>query len=135
MKQSVKLVVMFMALAAISSCVDLNWDEKEQERENNSFFAKMVGRIDPDHTWNLSKEGSVTISTASATDVKIYSFDGKSYRLLASKNIDGTEKINFDIFCGINEVYVENRSTGAVRKASLGSSVSFAGTRSYGASS
>ncbi len=134
MKQSVKLVMMFMALAAITSCVDLNWDEKKQENANNSFFAKMVGRIDPNHTWNLSKESSVTISTASATDVKIYSFDGKSYRLLASKNIDGTEKINFDIFCGINEVYVENRSTGAVRKASLGSSVSFSGTRSVDSS-
>ena len=121
--------MMFMALAAISSCVDLNWDEKKQENANNSFFAKMVGRIDPDHTWNLSKEGSVTISTASATDVKIYSFDGKSYRLLASKNIDGTEKINFDIFCGINEVLVENQINGDLRKVALGGNASFNGTR------
>lgn len=130
MKQTVKLVVMFMALAAISSCVDLNWDEKKQENANNSFFAKMVGRIDPDHTWNLSKEGSVTISTASATDVKIYSFDGKSYRLLASKNIDGTEKINFDIFCGINEVLVEDQKTGARKTVALGGNASFSSTRS-----
>lgn len=132
MKQSVKLVMMFMALAAVTSCVDLNWDEKEQERENNSFFAKLVGRIDQNHTWNLAKEGSVTVSTASPSEIRIFTVDNGKTRLVADKTIDGTEKLNFDVTYGVNNVYVENRSTGAVRKINLGSSVNFAGTRSYG---
>ena len=73
MKQSVKFFMMILAVAAVSSCVDLNWDEKKQENANNSFFAKMVGRIDPDHTWNLAKEGSVTVSTASPSEIRIFS--------------------------------------------------------------
>ena len=134
MKQSVKLVMMFMALAAVTSCVDLNWDEKEQERENNSFFAKLVGRIDQNHTWNLAKEGSVTVSTASPSEIRIFTVDNGKTRLVADKTIDGTEKLNFDVTYGVNNVYVENRSTGAVRKINLGSSVNFAGTRSVDSS-
>lgn len=132
MKQSVKLVVMFMALAAISSCVDLNWDEKKQENANNSFFAKMVGRIDPDHTWNLAKEGSVTVSTASPSEIRIFSVENGRNKLVATKSVDGKQKITFDVTYGVSKVYVEDRNTGAVRKIDLGSSVSFAGTRSYG---
>lgn len=130
MKKSVKFVMLMMAVAAVSSCVDLNWDEKKQENANNSFFSKMVGRIDPDHLWNLAKEGSVTVSTASATEIKVYSFNGKSYKLLADKTVDGSEKISFDVFSGINEVLVEDQKTGARKTVALGGNASFSSTRS-----
>ena len=128
-------VLKLLAIAlCMVSCVNLEWDEKKQENINNSYFSKMVGHIDPSHNWNLSKEGTVYVSTSEPSEIRVYTGNDVS-SLTAVKTVDGEGKISFDIRYGIDKVYVENRKSGEVKVAHLGSEVGFTGTRSYGGNS
>lgn len=115
-----------MVLAAaisVSSCMDLGLDPNNI---NNTSFGQMVGgNVDPEQDWNLAQQASVSVTVPTESTVRVYAFDGRNYRIVASKKISGTQNILFDVIDGYDDLIVVNFNNGAIKKTKVGGSVDF----------
>lgn len=80
----------------LASCGLETFEETPEDTYNKSFI-KEFGMIDSEQDWNLATRASVTVTTATPAEVKVYAlFDGK-YKLVADYNdVSGTQLIEFD---------------------------------------
>lgn len=121
LKMSVAMV--FAAAICVSSCMDLGLDPNNI---NNTSFGQMVGgNVDPEQDWNLAQQASVSVTVPTESTVRVYAFDGRNYRIVASKKISGTQNILFDVIDGYDDLIVVNFNNGAIKKTKVGGSVDF----------
>jgi len=74
----------------------------------------------------MATQGSVTVTTGSATNIKVYALVDGTYRLVADyADVTGTQTITFDLPKGVEDIKVENPTYSF--KAKVGDTVSFVG--------
>lgn len=97
--------------------------EADKEAYTKAFVSKF-GAIDPKQDWNMAMRGSVTVTTSSATEVKVYAPSDDEYRLVGDfGNVIGTETLEFDIRRGVTDLIVS--ANGKSIQTTVGQAVSF----------
>lgn len=70
-------------------------------------FIKQFGVFDSSHDWNMATHGSVAVTTASPTNVKVYAVvDGKRYIFAKRSDVTGNQTIEFDIPKNVDKLIV-----------------------------
>ena len=118
------LVPVAVALLTLVGCSDYDNDFGSFDYEYKKGFVEAFGEIDEEQDWNLAERSTVTVTTSSAKDIKIYSEEEGTYTLLANyRGISGTETLSFDILEGVKTIIVSNGETAL--RSFVGGSVSF----------
>lgn len=120
-------------LLTLTACSDYDNGYTEQQLNFIRDFKNIYGDIDPTQDWNLAERASVTVTTTSPSNIKIYARYDSRYTLVANyTNVSGTQTLGFDIIEGTNEVLVSDGQM--AYKAKVGESVEFGkGTRTINA--
>ena len=116
-------------LLTLTACSDYDNGYTEQQLNFIRDFKNIYGDIDPTQDWNLAERASVTVTTTSPSNIKIYARYDSRYTLVANyTNVSGTQTLGFDIIEGTNDVLVSDGQM--AYKAKVGESVEFGkGTR------
>lgn len=127
-----KLLPIFLSAAActfgLSGCSDYDNGYTSNEIQYKQSFKETFGKIDPTQDWNLATRATVTVTTNSSTNVKIYALTDGKYKLVADyADVTGTKELGFDVREDVTDLMVTNGSTSV--KAKVGESVSFGTTR------
>lgn len=115
----------------LAGCICLAACQLEDQEEPaieayTKAFVKEFGLIDPEQDWNMATQGSVTVTTGAATNIKVYALIDGNYRLVADyADVTGTETITFDLPKGVEDIKVESPTYSF--KAKVGDTVSFVG--------
>lgn len=122
---------MLTALAVafvVVSCSDYDNGYTSNEIQYKQSFKETFGQIDPTQDWNLATRATVTVTTNSSTNVKIFALTDGTYKLVADyADVTGTKELGFDVREDVADLMVTNGSTAV--KAKIGESVSFGATR------
>ncbi len=111
-------------MASVTSC-QVDEIETPAEELYAREFIKNFGLVDPDHNWSVAKQGTVTVSPASATDVKIYAIvDGKTLLVGDYADVTGTHTLTFDVPQSVEKVLV--KTDGFFEEVALGSTIDIA---------
>lgn len=111
-------------MASVTSC-QVDEIETPAEELYAREFIKNFGLVDPDHNWSVAKQGTVTVSPASATDVKIYAIvDGKTLLVGDYADVTGTRTLTFDVPQSVEKVLV--KTDGFFEEVALGSTIDIA---------
>lgn len=126
-------ILVLTGVMCLSACALEEQTEPAEEAYTKAFI-KEFGLIASDQDWNMATQGSVTVNTGSATNVKIYALVDGTYRLVGNyADVTGTQTLTFDIPKGVEDIRVENPTYSFNVK--VGETVSFVGTRGMVASS
>lgn len=117
------------AAIAISFVACTNSDLRKPDINSTSFGVMVGGSVDPEHTFNVSEQQSVTVSVESESLVRVYANVGHANKLVVSKKINGTEPIYFDAMPDVKKVTVLNMNGGQFRNSNVGETVSFVQSR------
>ena len=91
------------------ACSDYDNGYNESAIQFTEEFKKAYGDIDPEQDWNLAERASVTVSTQSESNIKIYAQNGNEYAIVANyKGVSGTRVLGFDVVEGITNVIVSD---------------------------
>ena len=111
-----------MALS-VASCSDYDNGYNEAAIKFTEQFKKTFGDIDPEQDWNLAERATVTVSTMTESEVKIYAKVGNEYTLVGDYvGVNGTRMLGFDIVEGTTEIMVSDGKT-AVKTTPNGTAV------------
>ena len=100
-----------VGVVAISlvACSDYDNGYNESAIQFTEEFKKAYGDIDPEQDWNLAERASVTVSTQSESNIKIYAQNGNEYAIVANyKGVSGTRVLGFDVVEGVTDVIVSD---------------------------
>ena len=123
------ILTLMAALFALASCSDFDNGYTEQQLNYIRSFREIYGDIDHTQDWNFAERASVTVTTTSPSDIKVYaSCDGR-YTLVAHyKGVSGTQTLAFDVVEGTSDVLVSDGQM--AHKTKVGGCVEFGmGTR------
>jgi len=119
---------LFCIATVLCSCQDEDFGFTADQIRYNGEFAKQVGSIDQNQDFNLATRSSITVTTATDSDIKIFMKSGSSWSLVADyKHVLGTRQLEFDVIKGTKEVCVTDGKQAIC--SPLGSSAVFSGTR------
>lgn len=117
----------FVALSLVG-CSDYDNGYTEQQISFIQGFKDVFGEIDHTQDWNLAERGNVTVTTSKPSRIKIYAKNFGSYRLVGDyEDVSGTRTLGFDMIEGTTSILVSDGGTS--QKTTVGSAVTFAGTR------
>ncbi|MCH5175419.1 MAG: hypothetical protein J1F40_05995 [Prevotellaceae bacterium] len=109
-------------------CSDYDNDYTEQQLKFIQGFKDVFGEIDHSNDWNLAEQGSVTVTTAQTSRVKIYAKTFGTYKIVGDyEDVSGTQTLTFDMVEGTTDIMVSDGI--ATQKAKVGDAVTFSGTR------
>lgn len=115
------LLLMCGGMTITSSCATDPIMPSKTELYNREFI-KNFGVFDRANDWNYSNKASVTVTTPSPTDIKIYAnVNGKRYLFGTFLGVDGTKELAVDVPKGITSLIVKANGKDIV--ASVGSKV------------
>lgn len=127
------LLLAATALWGLTACSDYDngYDEKKISFEKE--FVNAFDDIDPDQDWNMAERAFVTVTTGSASRVKIYALLGGTYCIVGDySNVSGTRELGFDMLEGTESIMVSDGRT-AVQTTPGGTADLTQGTRTvYG---
>lgn len=119
--------------AMMSSCskdTDL-YDQNSTLKSYEKNWTDTFGEVAADQDWNLATRGSVTVTTPSATEVKVYIVGDDRYTLVADYNdVLGTQTLEFDMPKGSSKLMVNTPSTSFT--TTVGGNVDFSTTKTRG---
>lgn len=120
-----------MALV-VASCSDYDNGFTESAIRFTEEFRKAYGDIDPEQDWNLAERATVTVTTMSESEVKIYALRGDEYVIVGDyEGVKGTRVLGFDMVEGTTNIMVTDGET--AEQTVPGGVVTFGGTRTvYG---
>lgn len=99
-------LVYIAILTGMVSCTLEQYEEPAEETYTKTFI-KEFGLIDTNQDWNMAMRQSVTVNTATSSEVKIFSIDNGSYTLVGDySDVMGQQTLNFDLLRGSSEVLV-----------------------------
>lgn len=129
MKHFISTMLTALAVASVVvSCSDYDNGYTSNEIQYKQSFKETFGQIDPTQDWNLATRATVTVTTNSSTNVKIFALTDGTYKLVADyADVTGTKELGFDVREDVTDLMVTNGSTAV--KAKIGESVSFGATR------
>ena len=94
---------------SLVACSDYDNGYNESAIQFTEEFKKAYGDIDPEQDWNLAERASVTVSTQTQSDIKIYAQNGNEYAIVANyKGVSGTRVLGFDVVEGVTDVIVSD---------------------------
>ncbi len=94
---------------SLVACSDYDNGYNESAIQFTEEFKKAYGDIDPEQDWNLAERASVTVSTQTQSDIKIYAQNGNEYAIVANyEGVSGTRVLGFDVVEGITNVIVSD---------------------------
>lgn len=115
------LLLMCVGMTITSSCATDPIMPSKTELYNREFI-KNFGVFDRSNDWNYSNKASVTVTTPSPTDIKIYAnVNGKRYLFGTFLGVDGTKELAVDVPKGITSLIVKAKGKDIV--AAVGSKV------------
>lgn len=127
------LLLAATALWGLTACSDYDngYDEKKISFEKE--FVNAFDDIDPEQDWNMAERAFVTVTTGSASRVKIYALLGGTYCIVGDySNVSGTRELGFDMLEGTESIMVSDGRT-AVQTTPGGTADLTQGTRTvYG---
>lgn len=119
-KKTLSLLLTAMALAA---CSDHDNGYTEEQISYIQNYKDVFGTVDTSNDWNAVEQGSVTVTTAQSTRVKVYANTFGTYNLVADyEGVAGTQALSFDMLEGTEYLIVSDGSQAVA--VSPGSSVS-----------
>ncbi len=112
----------------VASCSDYDNGYNEQAIKFQEEFRKAYGDIDPEQDWNLAERASVTVSTQTESNIKIYAIRGNEFAIVGDyEGVQGTRMLGVDLVEGANLLYVTDGRT--AQKCAPGDVVRFGTTR------
>lgn len=109
MHNTVRTVLAMTILSVMSSCTMDEIVIPADELYTREFI-KSYGVIDPNHDWSVLKKSSITVTTPTQADVRVYVRDnnGKTTLVAHYREVEGTETIHFDVPKETEVVYVQS---------------------------
>lgn len=124
MKISKTLLPVVAVAALFSGCQDEDFGYEAKDIKYRNEFKAAFGDIDPNQTWNFATRASVTVSTMSDSNIKIYAKNNGRYNLVGDyAHVSGTKTLGVDVVAGTQELIVTNGSQSQV--TTVGGAVSF----------
>lgn len=124
MKISKTLLPAVAVAALFSGCQDEDFGYEARDIKYQKEFKAAFGDIDPNQTWNLATRASVTVSTMSDSNIKIYANRNGRYILVGDyANVSGTQTLGVDVVAGTQELLVTNGSQSQL--TTVGGAVTF----------
>lgn len=109
------LALSLLTLAAaglLQSCKEDKLSSPDANEIYTRDFIKQFGVPDPSHTYNMAVQGSVTVTTASPTDYKVYAVvSGKRYLFADYQAVSGTQNITLDLPRDVKHLIVRTNGT------------------------
>jgi len=132
-----KVITLLLILAGgvglLTSCQQLDDQVEPAEETYTKAFIKKFGLIDPNQDWNMATRGSVSVTTSSPVEIKVYGLIDDRYYLVGDfGNVSGTQTLNFDIPRGTTQIRVSDGSH--TYGTTVGGEVNFANVSSRAAS-
>lgn len=104
------MALMLLAVATASMMQSCKEDKLAGPDSSELYardFLKHFGVPDPNHSYNMAVEGTVSVTTARSTDVKVYAnVMGRRYLFADYRGINGTKEISIDLPRDIKSVIV-----------------------------
>lgn len=130
MSKSIKLLAFLLGGMVMTSCSNDVYEAPSTE-DFTSKFLKAFGSLDPNQDWTMAERMSVNVTATSGKDVKIYAFNGETYKLAANyAGFTGSATLEFDGIKGFNKCVVSDGVNNVI--AESGQNVMLAGTRAAG---
>lgn len=84
----------------------------DQNQEYADNWKNIIGDIDPEQSWNIATQCSLTVNTGTNATVSIYTKSTRGSYLVAQTEVSGSKTIKFDVPKTIDEVYVVKTAQG-----------------------
>ena len=96
----------------LAGCSDYDNGYNENAIKFNEAFKETFGDIDPDQDWNLAERATVTVSTQTTSDIKIYALRGDQFAIVGNyEGISGTQMLGVDVVEGTRALIVSDGRT------------------------
>ena len=106
------LLAVLVASSLLTSCSEFDNDYSEGELAFVQGFHEQFGEIDPNQDWNAAAQGTVTVTTATSSTIKVYSENMGTYKLLCTyEYVSGTKTLTFDAPKDITTIIVSDGET------------------------
>lgn len=126
MNKLIKILPLLATGVALVGCQDEDFGFKAEDIKYQTEFAKAFGKIDPEQDFNLATRATVSVSTSTPSNIKIYAKFGDRFKLVGDyAEITGTQTLGIDVVEGTTELRVSNGSF--AQETVVGGSVSFDG--------
>lgn len=120
-----------IAAMSLVSCQDEDFGYTTSEIKSAKYakdFRNFFGDIDPEQDWNIATRGTVTVTAAPGSEIKVYAKMDGTYKIVGDyENFSGNETLNFDMLEETTDILVTNGTQSAFAK--VGESVNLSGTR------
>ena len=117
-KISLGLMSAAIAMLSMVGCSDYDNGYTEAKLKFINDFREAFGDIDPEQDWNLAERASVTVSTMSSSNIKIYALKGNEYAIVGDyEGVTGTQVLGFDVIEGTTDIIVSDGMTAQTAKA------------------
>lgn len=115
---------MFACALAVTSCQDYDLGLTVEEIAYKKNFEKAFGKIDPNQDFNLATRATVTVSTVTKSNVKIYTRKSDKYTIVGDyQNVCGEKELGIDVVEGTKDLLVVCGNQSAI--TTVGGTVSF----------
>lgn len=118
------------SLVALSlvGCSDYDNGYTKEQLQFIQNFKDIYGNVDPTQDWNFAERANVTVTTSTASNIKIYAKTNGKYKIVGDyENVLGTQNLGFDVVEGTTDIMVSNGQT--AQRTTVGGGVSFSSTR------
>lgn len=116
---------------SLASCQDEDFGYTTSEIKSAKYakdFRNFFGDIDPEQDWNIATRGTVTVTAAPGSEIKVYAKMDGTYKIVGDyENFSGNETLNFDMLEETTDILVTNGTQSVYAK--VGESVNLSGTR------
>ena len=105
---NMRKVLFFVVSCLLMTACDLEdrLIAKAEEKYDESF-KEVFGNIDPEHTWSMAENKSVSVDLDEPSRVKIYAKQGRTYYLVGDyENVSGNKELAFDAPRGCEDILV-----------------------------
>lgn len=120
-----------IAAMSLASCQDEDFGYTTSEIKSAKYakdFRNFFGDIDPEQDWNIATRGTVTVTAAPGSEIKVYAKMDGTYKIVGDyENFSGNETLNFDMLEETTDILVTDGMQSAYAK--VGESVNLSGTR------
>ena len=99
----------------LAGCSDYDNDGNPYNEKAAKFeesFYEAFGNIDSEQDWNLAERVTVTVTTQTASNIKIYALIGNQYTIVGDyEGVTGTRKLGVDVIEGTRALIVSDGRT------------------------
>lgn len=123
-----KCALTILAALTFVGCSDYDNGFTEQQISFIKNFKEIYGEVDPTQDWNLAERATVTVTTSSPSNIKIYAKTNGKYKIVGDyEDVSGTQTLGFDVVEGTKDIMVSDGRT--AQHTTVGGSAIFGSTR------